>query len=343
MRMVGLLLLLLPVLLPLSAGARAEDAAPYPAGVSEQVIDGRTVLLRIPPGPPPKQATWGLVLALGGKLEELAVLSEQEYVVCLVGPKDKGRGWTGSETKELWALVDLLAKKLPIDPKRMHGMAIDQGLGTIAAQVLLADGNRFVSATFFNSHYFGTGVAARAKKEVGVLAYRFDPQGGTGIDHIAQQITSKVRTVELRDDEKGIAGPYFPWWIRSMEGRFVPGEDVSFEWTADVKTHDGLKQLFAQKTKGAFVHVFAQEDATSPEAKALHLETFFDDRVRRFGRGLVAVKVDRAAQADLATALGVKVTPTVVVFKKDGTEAARFEGAIKTNALAKALESALKK
>ena len=39
----------------------------------------------------------------------------------------------------------------------------------------------------------------------------------------------------------------------------------------------------------------------------------------------------------------MKSTPTLVVFKKDGTEAARFEGAFKLAALIKAMEAAQKK
>jgi thioredoxin-like negative regulator of GroEL len=89
--------------------------------------------------------------------------------------------------------------------------------------------------------------------------------------------------------------------------------------------------------------VYAQEDAASADAKALHLETFLDGRVRKAGRALLAVKVDRAAKADLATALGVKATPSIVVLRKDGTEAARFEGAIKPGPLAKALEAVAKR
>jgi thioredoxin-like negative regulator of GroEL len=128
-----------------------------------------------------------------------------------------------------------------------------------------------------------------------------------------------------------------------MEGRFVPGEDLSLAWIDDVNSLDELKQLVTSRSQAAVVYVFAKEDASSPEARALHVETFLDERVRKAGRVLPAVTVDRGAKAELAQALGVKTTPAIVVFKKDGTEAARFEGAIKPGPLAKALEAVQKK
>ena len=91
------------------------------------------------------------------------------------------------------------------------------------------------------------------------------------------------------------------------------------------------------------MYVFSKDDAASKDSRALHLETFLDERVRRAGRALLAVKLDRAAKADWATTLGTRATPTIVALHKDGTEAARFEGSIKAAALAKALEALAKK
>jgi hypothetical protein len=323
---------------------RAEDALPYPAGESEQVIDGRRVSLRLP-GTAPKGGGWGLVLALGGTLEDLSALSADEYVVCRASPRvdAAGKMWSGGETKELWALVNHLTKALPVDPHRLHAVGIDEGVHTIFGPTAFGDGARFASATFFRSHHRGGAVAKRAKKELGVLAFEWTPDHGDGIGKLRDQVGDKVRSLELRDDPAGLAGPYFPWWIRTMEGRFVPGEDLSFPWIDDLDGLDALQRLIQQRQTGAFVHVFSKEDMASAAAKALHLETFLDERVRGAGRALLAVELDRSTRAGLAQALGVQTTPTIVVLRKDGTEAARFEGDAKPLALAKALEAVRKR
>jgi hypothetical protein len=128
-----------------------------------------------------------------------------------------------------------------------------------------------------------------------------------------------------------------------MEGRFVPGDDLSFDWLDDVASAEDLKARMTAASRRAFVYVFSKEDAASKDSRLLHTETLLDPRVRKAGRALLAVKVDRVAAASWVGAFGVKVTPALVVLKADGSVAARLEGSIKAPALAKALEEAAPK
>jgi hypothetical protein len=326
------------------AVGQAADPIPYPEGDSTQVIEGHECALRIPKGLD-RTKTVPLILTLGGPPDNFDSVAADEYVVCSPRPRvDRaGRMWSAGEVKEVWAIVDRLVGTLPIDPARLHAVAVDESIHSIFAPVVFGDGSRFVSATFVRSHFRGGSVAARARKALGVLAFRWRPDHGEGTGKILEQLEGKVRTVELREDAQELASPYFAWWLRTMEGRFVPGDDLSFDWLDDVASAEDLKARMTAASRRAFVYVFSKEDAASKDSRLLHTETLLDPRVRKAGRALLAVKVDRVAAASWVGAFGVKVTPALVVLKADGSVAARLEGSIKAPALAKALEEAAPK
>ena len=272
-----------------NATARAEEALPYPAGLSEQVIDERKVTLRIPAAAPTEKR-WGFVLAVGGTIEHLAGLSADEYVVCLASPRlDKaGTNWSGGEIKELWALVDHLtegvARRSEADARRRDGTEHLQhlrGHGVRRRQPLR-------ERDLFRTPSTGAGRSRRGRRRRWACwRTSGSPRRGDGVNRMPGQLGGKVRSIELRDDEKGLSGAYFPWWIRADGGALRPGRGPVVPVGGRREEHGR-----AQAARGAEVASRARvrvrgEDASSPDAKALHLETFLDDRVRRAGRALL--------------------------------------------------------
>jgi hypothetical protein len=131
--------------------------------------------------------------------------------------------------------------------------------------------------------------------------------------------------------------PYLRWWMGVQEGRFTPGDDLSFEWTEDLPA--AIASLAGRKKGGVLVYAYDAADATNPDAKALQHEVFFDPEVRRLGRQLSCVKLDRAKAGDLLEPFGVTTTPAVVVLDVKGAVKKLLTGKIKPSALAKALKA----
>ena len=149
-----------------------------------------------------------------------------------------------------------------------------------------------------------------------------------------------MRSVELRDDGEGLSGAYFKYWIGAMEGRFVPGRDLSFPWEEEATTKDAIRERMARRGAGAFLYFHAPEDAQNKHAKALQTVTFFKLAVRRAARRLVPVKLDRHAHEALFEGFGVKTTPAVVVLDGRLGVVKILTGSIKAAALAKAFKKA---
>ncbi|MHC4861806.1 MAG: hypothetical protein ACYTDY_17140, partial [Planctomycetota bacterium] len=90
--------------------------------------------------------------------------------------------------------------------------------------------------------------------------------------------------------------PYYFYWVKVMEGRFVPGEDLSFDWTSDV---EAAKSKMAARKLGGFIYFYSPGDAENAEAKRCQHEVFFHPLVRRFGKQLVAVKLEKESHEEL--------------------------------------------
>jgi hypothetical protein len=314
-----------------TSSSLAGERDAWPEGDSTQVIEGHECALRVPRGLS-REKTCALVLTLGGSLGDFD---------CSPRPRvDRaGKMWSAGEVKEVWAIVDRLRHRLPVEAARVHGVAVDESVHSIFPFAAFGDRSPFVSATFVRSHYRGGSVAPRAKKSLGVLAFDWTPDHGEGTGKIVEQLGDKVRSVELRKDPGALASRYFGWWLRTMEGRFVPGDDLSFAWVEGVASLEDLRARTTASGRGAFVFVFAPGDATSKDARLLQTETLLDPRVRLAGAALLAVKMDGAARPEAAKALGVRTTPAVVVLKRDASVAATLEGPIRAAPLAKALEA----
>jgi hypothetical protein len=131
--------------------------------------------------------------------------------------------------------------------------------------------------------------------------------------------------------------PYMRWWMGVQEGRFVPGEDLNFEWSDDLP--DAKKALSGKKKGGILVYFFDKSDKNKPEARTLQNTVLMDPAVRYFGGQLQCVKLEKEIFTDEATELGVKTTPAIVVVTRKGNVKKRIEGKIKARSLASALKS----
>ena len=91
---------------------------------------------------------------------------------------------------------------------------------------------------------------------------------------------------------------------------------------------------------GGLAYFYSKDQASDPAAKAFQNETLRDPLVLRFGRQLVAWKLERAEAATAFEAEKLQATPAVVVYDAGGKAVKAFQGArIHPTALAAALRS----
>lgn len=342
-------LLLLPLLFLLSSPA-AGDGPPYPPGSTSQTIEGLRVQLVIPKDYDPEKkyslivvlhGAGGTETGMAGSLEPLAA---EGFVVC--APKSTDQTWSASDLEKVKAIITHLTDVLSIGEGRLHGMGFSNG-GWNLAPIVFDEELPFVSACWMAAGYNGGKVPRRAKKEMGciALAGSDDPNRGAA-EKTVDLLADKVRTVECRI-QPGIGHefcrelmPYYFYWLKAMEGRFAPGEDLSFDWTDDV---EAAKQRMAAQKLGGFVYFWSAKDDREEETKRVQNEVFFDRWVRRFGNQLVAVKLEREKNEELFGKFKLKETPAVVVLKPDFDVEKDLEGKkIKESSLAKALRSVAK-
>ena len=307
---------------------------PYPKGRSTQTYKGRTFDLSIPDDLEAGKR-YSLLFVVGrGGTGDFAHLQAHGFMVCSTKPRGGGASWATSEAKELHAVLDHLVDVLPLDPGRLHAVGRDDWQGFFPHVAFRKKGHRFRGVCFYKAVYRGGGLPSDAKKKLGVLLLGDDDKFEE--EKIVEKLGKKVRTSEWRP-ELGFGSEYFRYWLTVMEGRFEPGEDLSFAWHTDVVK---AKTLMAQRT-GGFLYFYAKGDA-SKEAKALQNAVFFDPAVRAAGKKLVAVKLDRAENEKLFGDLGLTKTPAVVVLSEGFAPLKTFEGVIKARALAAAFRRARK-
>ena len=332
---------MLVLVLALANTSVADDNdLPYPPGASQQVHDGRPFDLLMP-DEVSQEKTYSLIVTIGGAASDFAHLSSTGYIACAPGRKvDSGHGtWSAGAIKGILELTRHLAKVLPIGKDRIHAVGVGDVQG-IFSMMAFGKKSPFVSACFVETAFRGGSVASHLRKRMGVLAFRWDGPHSEGTKRIEERLEGKVRSVELREDNEGLSGEYFAYWIGAMDGRFVPGEDRSFGWEADATSEDAILKAMQGRGAGAFLYFHAAQDVDKKEARALQNVTFFKQDVRRAARRLVAVKLDRHQHADLFARFGSKGTPAVVVLDRDFGVIKVLAGAIKPKALAKALRKA---
>jgi poly(3-hydroxybutyrate) depolymerase len=326
--------------------ARA-DGWPYPSGISSHAIEGLQTELVVPRTLSAESPASLVVVLHGlggtatGMAGTLASWAEQGYVVC--APKSKGQGWTDPDVAAVLRIAAHLETALPIDPKRVHVVGFSNG-GWNLHPLAFDEALKPCSATWVAAGFAGGSVPKWAKTNLGAIALAGSQDGNLDAARATvPALEGKVRSVEVRV-QPGLGHewpdalmPYLKWWMGVQEGRFVPGEDLNFDWSEDLKA--ALAALEGKKRGGVLLYAFDSSDAANPDAKALQNEVFLDPGVRRFGSQLKAVKWERSAHADELTALGVATTPSVAVLDEKGVVKKVLSGKIKASALEKALRS----
>lgn len=331
---------LLLVLLPL-APALAQDQA-YPKGSTSQRFAELKFQLVVPAQLDAENGNPLIVVLHGaggtetGMAGSLQPLAKDGFVIC--APKSTTQVWDKKDVERVKEIVRHLQDVMKIG--KLHSMGFSNG-GWNLAPLAFDEKLHFASACWVAAGYNGGKVPRWAKKEMGCMALAGAQDGNRGAaEKTVDLLEDKVRSVEVRlQPNLGHAFPrelfpYYCYWVKVMDGRYVPGEDLSFEWTADP---DAARAEMTRGKKGGFFYFWSKTDAEREDARAVQNEVFFHPLVRRFGSQLVAVKMEREQHEELFASLKLKETPAVAVLKRDGKLSKSFAGTIKPTSLAKAL------
>jgi predicted esterase len=340
---------LLPVSLTLllaALPARAEDPA-YPAGRSRPEIEGLRTVLHVPEGLS-RERPASLLLMLhgaGGSAEGMAdgmgAWVRSGFVVC--APQARDVTWEPADVAAARRIVAHLKKSLPIDPKRVHVLGYSNG-GWNLSPLAFDDAIRPCSATWVAAGYNGGQVPRWAKEGLGVIALAgTEDPNVRAAEATVTALDGKVRRVEVRT-QQGLGHnwptalmPYLHWWMGVQEGRFVPGEDLHFEWTQDFDA--ALASQADARRGGVLLYVYGPGDAESEDARAVQNETLFDREVRFLGQQLACVRWAFPGHEERLAGWGVTGTPALLVFDRKGAVTKRFQGAIGARKLASALRA----
>ena len=181
---------------------------------------------------------------------------------------------------------------------------------------------------FYKVAYRGGSIPPKARKEMGLLVLGDDDKFDE--EKEVDTLRPKVRSIEYRRNGT-ISSRYVRYWLGVMEGRFEPGRDLSFDWRTE---EEQARKETAASAKGGFVYFYSKKDTDSHVQNSV----FFNEKVRRFGRKLTALKLDRAKHKELFDSFGLKSTPAVVVVDSEFRTRKNFEGSVKAPALAKELK-----
>ncbi len=334
------------LILFLVAPVLAQDAElPYPKGNTEQEHSGLKYRLVIPADYDPAKK-WSLIVILhgaGGSHENMALsltpLVKEGFIVC--SPKSPGPTWDASEVADVRKIVKHLLKVLSIGEKRLHGVGFSNG-GWNLAPLVFSDELPFVSGLWMAAGFNGGKVPRRAKKEFGAIALagEQDPNARAAKATV-DLLFDKVRNVEyhlqpnLGHKWTRELEPYYFWWVQVMDGRFTPGDDMSFAWGSDV---EAAKAKMAEEKMGGFIWFYSDKDQDNEEARRVQHEVFFHPLVRKFGKQLVPLRLKREEHEEFFKSFKFKSTPAIVVLKKDFKKPKTLEGKkIKCTSLAKEL------
>lgn len=345
MRRLTALLVAVAILACVPARAQEEEP-PYPRGSSSQRFADLKFQLVLPDDYDPQQEYSLIVILHGaggtetGMAGALQALASRGFVVC--APKSTAETWNDADVRRVKEITQHLMDVLSVGKGRLHGAGFSNG-GWNLAPLVFDESLPFVSACWIAAGYNGGKIPKRAAQEMGVLALAGaqDPNRASA-EKTVDLVEKKVRTAECQIQD-GIGHefpdklmPYYFFWLESMEGRFTPGVDQSFDWAEDP---DQARERMASERKGGFFYFYSAEDVELPESKFVHTVIFFDPLVRRFGRQLLPVKLDRAEHEELFASLKLKKTPALVVLKPSFKVLKSFAGRIHPGRLAAALRA----
>jgi len=317
--------LALLALLLLAGRAPAEDP-PYPAGPSSQSIEGLQVELDLPREMSAQRPASLVVILHGaggtatGMAGSLRTWPAAGYVVC--APKSKGQVWSTTDVEAVKRIAAHLLKTLPIDPRRVHVVGFSNG-GWNLPPLAFDDVLRPRSATWVAAGCKEGGAPKWAKEGLGVLALAGsqDANAASARDTV-RILEGKVKSVEVRF-QPGLGHewptqlvPYLLWWMGAMEGRYVPGEDMNFEWGTDLEA--AKASLAGAKKGGVLVYAWSETDAEAGAGRDLQNSVFMNPAVRFYGAQIPCVKLRLEDHRAALEALGVKAAPAVAVLDLKG-------------------------
>ena len=349
------LCLLIVVLAGLVApnAARTEEPAAawpwaYPAGESTQQIDGLEVTLFVPRKITPQSASSLLILLHGARARGSRLATyfrywpRKNFVVCT--PQATGPVWTPADLARVRQIVKTLKAKLPIHADKLHVAGFSNGASNLH-HVAFHDDIRARSGTWVGGGFTGRSVPVWARTRFGALFMAGENDfARRRVEQSPALLRGKVRSVELHI-EPDIAHTwptsnlsYHLWWAGIQEGRFTPGDDENFEWYDDLA--EAIAELKEEGGKGILFYLFdSQTDQSSEASRTLQTVTLQDPVVRRLGRQLVPVMMDKRGNTAALAKLGVPAmaTPALVLLGADGKRRAAFSGRIGIEALRTAL------
>jgi len=298
-------------------------AQPFPAGRHEVTLEGLKTAVIVPDEP---RAMIVLLHGLGDSGLNLS-RSIQHWArdgYLIVAPSSRGRAWNKADVDAAIRIAAKLAKGYGKAGETVHVMGFSNG-GWNLGPLAFSDELKPVSAVWIAAGYRGGSVPKWAKERLGVLAIAGadDPNAKAAAETVPA-LDGKVACVEARFQE-GLGHkwpreliPYARWWMSTREGRYVPGEDLNFDWQEDL---DGALQEVKDRRgrAGAWVYVWSMED----QAPHVQNEIFMDRLVRHYGGQNPAVKMQMGEEAKR---LGVTETPALVVLDEKGKVKKLYEG-----------------
>jgi hypothetical protein len=318
----------------------------YPGGESTQQIDGLEVTLFVPRRITKQSASSLLVLLHGARARGARLATyfrywpRKNFVVC--APQATGPVWTPGDLERVRRIVKTLQAELPIHADKVHVAGFSNGASNLH-HVAFHDDVKARSGTWVGGGFTGRTVPPWARTRFGALFMAGENDGARRrVELSPALLRGKVRSIELHiEPDIGHTWPtsnlsYHLWWAGIQEGRFAPGDDENFEWEDDLA--EALVELDGEdnEAKGILFYLFDSEaDRTSETSRLLQAVTLQDPVVRRLGRQLLPVMVDKRGNTAALARLGVPAmaTPAIVLFGRDGKQRAAFSGRIEVEAL----------
>ncbi len=322
---------------------------PYASGASTPKINGLGTTLYVPRTLTPNADASLLIVLHGARAKASRLVTffrywpTKNYVVC--APQARGPVWTPADLQRVRGIVKTLQAKLPISSDKLHVAGFSNGASNLYA-IAFAEDMKARSGTWVGGGLSRTvPIPAWAKTRFGALLMAGENDGA--LRYVRQSVPllrGKVRSVEFHvEPDIGHTWPssqleYHLWWMGVQEGRFEPGADMNFDWYDDLA--EALDEVKQGEAKGVLFYLYDSEaDKTSAAARALQQGTFMDPGVRRLGRRLLAVRVDKRGNTAALAKLGVPAmaTPAVMVFGRDGRPVKTLSGQIEIKPLREAL------
>jgi len=329
-------------LLLLAAVVAAGDL-PYAPGRSEHVLEGLKTALLVPEDIADRTAPVSMIVLLHGLGDSGINLSRSMtdwprdgYLV--VAPSTRARAWDKPDVDAAIRIAKHVMQVMPVDRDKVHVVGFSNGGWNVGA-LAFNDDLKPVSATWIAAGYRGGSVPKWAKKRLGALALAGEQDGNAkSAAATVPALSGKVRSVEARfQPNLGHKWPrelipYMRWWIGTREGRYVPGEDMNFEWEEDLDA--AVSKVAGRKGRGGvLLYVYSEKDVMWQVQNNI----LMDPLVRRFGKQNPAVKLARDA---VNAKYGIKETPALLVIGKDGKVKKHYAGKkIKARTLSKALRA----